>query len=64
MITIMYDNTSRTLTIGDRQGEYTGMLANRVFNVVIVDKNNPKPFNPDAKGIEVSYSGKKEVVKL
>ncbi len=60
MIPIMYDDASRTLVIGDRQGEYPGMLKNRVFNVVFVDKNSPKPFSPDAKGVEVLYDGKKK----
>lgn len=64
MISLMYDEASRTLIIGDRQGEYPGMLKSRVFNVVVVDKNNPKAFDANAKGMEVKYSGKKEVVRL
>ena len=64
MIPLMYDEASRTLVIDDRQGEYPGMLKERVFNAVLVDKNNPKPFDMDAKGIEIAYNGKKEVVKL
>ncbi|MDL2305109.1 DUF5110 domain-containing protein [Bacteroides sp. OttesenSCG-928-D19] len=64
MIPLTYNEASRTLTIGNRQGEYPGMLKNRVFNVVFVDKNNPKPFDMNAKGKEVAYNGKEEVVKL
>lgn len=64
MIPLTYDEASRTLVIGDRQGEYPGMLKSRVFNVVVVDKNNPKAFDANAKGVEVKYAGKKEVVRL
>ena len=64
MIPLKYDEASRTLVIGDRQGEYPGMLKNRVFNVIVVDKNNPKPFDVNAKGVEIMYSGKKEEVKF
>lgn len=63
-IPLTYDEASRTLVIGDRQGEYPGMLESRTFNVVYVDKDTPKSFDLNAKGIEVTYNGKKEVVKL
>jgi len=64
MIPLTYDEASRTLVIADRQGEYPGMLQNRKFNIVMVDQNNPKPFDMNAKGMEVTYDGKKQVVKL
>lgn len=64
MIPLNYDESSRTLVIGDRQGEYLGMLKERIFNVIFVDKNNPKPFDMNLKGIEVTYNGKNEVVKF
>ncbi|WP_291527990.1 TIM-barrel domain-containing protein [Bacteroides sp. UBA939] len=60
MIPIIYDDASHTLVIGDRQGEYSGMLKNRAFNVVFVDKKNPKPFNANTKGVEILYDGKKK----
>ncbi|NDV60463.1 TIM-barrel domain-containing protein [Bacteroides sp. 519] len=57
-IPLTYNEASHTLVIGDRQGEYPGMLKDRVFNVIFVDKNNPKPFDVNAKGIEIKYNGK------
>lgn len=63
-ISMSYNEASHTLVIDDRQGEYPGMLANRTFNVVFVDKDHPQPFDPNAKGIEVAYSGKKQTVKF
>jgi alpha-D-xyloside xylohydrolase len=35
-IPIAWDETSKTLTIGQRQGSFPGMLANRTFHVVFV----------------------------
>lgn len=64
MIPLTYNEASRTLIIENRQGEYPGMLKDRVFNVVFVDKNNPKPFDMNAKGIEVAYSGKEVEIKM
>ncbi|MDL2291786.1 DUF5110 domain-containing protein, partial [Bacteroides sp. OttesenSCG-928-F21] len=64
LIPFTYDEASRTLVIGDRQGEYPGMLQSRRFNIVTVDKNNPKPFDLSTKGIEVAYDGKKQIIKL
>ena len=63
-IPMTYDEASRTLTIEERKGEYPGMLKSRTFNIVVVDKNNPKPFDLNVKGIEVSYNGEKQDVKL
>lgn len=63
-IPFAYDESSRTLEIGDRHGEYPGMLHSRSFNVVVVDAAHPKPFDTQAKGIRVDYNGKKQIVKL
>ena len=63
-IPITYNETSRTLSIGERKGEYPGMLKNRTFNIVVTDKNEPKPFDLNIKGFEVSYNGEKQDIKL
>lgn len=63
-IPFTYDEAASTLEIGDRRGEYPGMLHSRSFNVVVVDATHPKPFDPQAKGIRVDYDGSKQVVKL
>ena len=63
-IRITYNDASQTLTMEDRKGEYSGMLKNRTFNIVFVDKNNPRPFDLNTKGIGISYNGTKQVVKL
>ena len=59
-----YDDASQTLKIGNRSGSFDGMLQERSFNVVFVDKNNPQPVNPDAKGINVTYTGTEQQIPL
>jgi alpha-D-xyloside xylohydrolase len=57
-ISFNWNDAARTLTIGDRQGTFPGMLTARTFNVVLVDKNKPVGFSftptPDQT---VSYQG-------
>jgi alpha-D-xyloside xylohydrolase len=49
-----WDNKTRTLTIGQRQGQYQGMLTNRQFAVVL----------PDGTQKTVDYDGREVSVKL
>ena len=63
-IQLCYDDTHKTLTIGDRQGSFPGMLQKRTFTVVFCGKQSPKGYDPEANGIVVKYNGKKKVVKL
>ena len=39
MIGFTYDDTSKTLHVAARQGEFPGMLEERVFNVIPVSEN-------------------------
>ena len=61
-IPIHWDEASRTLTLGSRNGSFPGMIGERSFTVVVVDKANPKPYDPDADGRTVGYNG--EMVSL
>ncbi|MDR0939528.1 MAG: DUF5110 domain-containing protein [Mediterranea sp.] len=63
-IPITYNEDARTLTIGARQGDFPGMLAERTFTIVTVGKEKPQGFVPQAKGIEVKYTGKEVTVKI
>ena len=63
-IDFRYDDASQTLEIGDRQGSFDGMLQVRTFQIVRVDKNRPQGVNPDAKGIEVRYTGQAQKIAL
>ncbi|MFI1772381.1 TIM-barrel domain-containing protein [Thalassobellus citreus] len=59
-----YSEADKTLTIGERQGQFKGMLSNRKFIVVAVNKDNPEAFEYDATGITIKYNGTKQTVKL
>lgn len=64
MIPIEYDDETHTLTIGERQGSFPGMLEERTFTVIPVNKDKPQAFNVNAKGIEVKYTGTAQTIKL
>lgn len=63
-IEFTYDEASKSLAIGDRKGSFNGMLNERAFNVVFVDKQNPRPFDLATQGTVVKYTGIKQIVKL
>ena len=63
-IPLTYDQANKTLTIGQRQGSYPGMIENRTFNVIYVDAANPQGYNPDAVGQQVAYNGQAVTVQL
>ena len=64
-IDITYDDASRTVTFGKRNGQFNGMLKNRQFNVVLISKDNPKPLNLDnPEGKMVQYEGKAVSIQL
>ena len=58
-----YTEASKSLTIGDRQGNFDGMLKSRVFNVVVVTKTQPQAFDlENTKPVAtINYTGKKVV---
>jgi alpha-D-xyloside xylohydrolase len=64
-ITFYWNNAKKELTINDRKGSFSGMLAERKFNIVKVSKNKGTGMETVEKFDNVvSYTGKKLVVKL
>ena len=63
-IPFAWDDAKRELTIGDRQGEYDGMLKDRKFRVCLMNEKNAGVENVAKPDAEVKYSGKKVTVKL
>ena len=58
-IDIRYDHASRTVTLGRRQGSFSGMLRQRRFCIVYVGTDCPRPLDLDRpQGVEVEYTGK------
>ena len=64
MIPMSYDDASRTLRIGAREGSFPGMLAERTFIVVGVDPKHPVASGTDAAGKEVRYTGEEVIIEL
>ncbi len=64
-IPLRYDEAAKTLTIGARQGTFTGMVAQRTFRVVWVRKDRPTAWAPDAAAAQsVIYAGNALTVKM
>ena len=57
-IEFTYDDITRTLTIGERKGEFPGMLKERIFNVVPVWKKGR------SRSVEVKYDGQQVRINL
>jgi alpha-D-xyloside xylohydrolase len=64
-IPIHWDDSKNLLTIGDRKGEFPGMLQKRTFRVVVVRENHGTGIGPsDEPDKIVQYSGQRIEVKL
>ena len=58
-IPINWDDQSRTLVIGKRDGSFKGMLQKRTFNVVLITRDKPAGFlSVPAAEHSVQYNGK------
>jgi alpha-D-xyloside xylohydrolase len=58
-----WDDAKHTLAIGDRKGEFPGMLQTRTFQIVFVDKNQGMGVAVNGKPDKVvQYSGKRILV--
>jgi len=57
-IKFSFENNTGNLKIGERQGEYDGMLRSRTFNIVWITKDKPLTFDPEAHPhTSVNYTG-------
>jgi alpha-D-xyloside xylohydrolase len=64
-IDFTYNDAEKTLTIGNRKGEFTGMDKERNFNVVFVGKSSPAGIDDKVTASKkVVYDGGGQVVKL
>ena len=62
MIPFTYDDKAGTLIIGDREGEFPGMLKERTFNVIRVSADKAQPSGLATRGVVVKYDGKAQTV--
>jgi alpha-D-xyloside xylohydrolase len=64
-IDIRYDDATRTVTIGARKGQFSGMLKTRRFNIVLITPDAPQNLNlENPSGQLVEYKGKEVTVEL
>ncbi|RYG52943.1 MAG: DUF5110 domain-containing protein [Chitinophagaceae bacterium] len=63
-ISFIYNDAARTLTIGERQGSFKGMLSKRTIHVQLVSKEDPKAMDFRLTGKKINYTGKTLSVKL
>jgi alpha-D-xyloside xylohydrolase len=64
-ITFTWNNSKKMLTINDRKGTFPGMIEERKFHIIYVSKNKGLGMDVAEKyDKEVTYTGKKVVVKL
>ena len=62
-IPLHWDEAKQALTIGDRKGQFPGMLKNRTFRVVFVGENHGAGISPEERPDKtVEYAGKQTVV--
>jgi alpha-D-xyloside xylohydrolase len=60
---LQWDDATQTLTIGDRQGKFPGMLETRTFRVVFAGENHGAGIGQTAQPDKVvSYDGKQVTV--
>ena len=57
-IPFTYNDKTKTITIGQRKGSFNGMLQERTFRVILVNKNHPQVMDPDLPaGKTIQYTG-------
>lgn len=65
VIPVSYNESTRELTLGARQGEFPGMVAQRMFHIVRIDKDKARGFDtnpqPDAT---LTYHGEAQTIHL
>jgi alpha-D-xyloside xylohydrolase len=62
-IRFSFNNSTGELTIGERKGEFDGMLKSRTFRIVWISKDKPVAFNPEIRPhSSVDYDGKEAII--
>ncbi|MEP6674426.1 MAG: glycoside hydrolase family 31 protein [Ferruginibacter sp.] len=63
-ISFQWNDKTKTLTIGDRNGSFPGMLENRKFNLIMMKADLGAADKNYNNGKKIAYSGKKMFIKL
>ena len=62
-IAMSWTEAEKDFTIGDRNGDFPGMVKDRIFRVVWVDSKSGKGLEPAKKSQNIHYSGKEIKIK-
>ncbi len=63
IIPFTWNEAEKSLTIGERKGDFEGMLKDRTFRIVWVSSKNGTGVEPAKQAVEIAYSGKEVKVK-
>jgi alpha-D-xyloside xylohydrolase len=63
-IALNWNDAEKTLTIGNRQGDFPGMLKDRTFRIVWVNSKNGTGIEPAKEAQIINYSGKEIKIKI
>lgn len=63
-IPVAYNDASKTLTIGRRTGQFSGMMQQRTFKVVLVSPSRPVGYGQETAARTILYKGKKITTTL
>jgi len=63
-IELNWDDASKTLTIGNREGSFNGMLNSRTFNIIVVSDQNGGASAAVKFTKTIKYNGKAKSIKL
>lgn len=64
IIPVKYNESAKTITIGDRKGTFNGMLPKRTFRINIIRPGEARPLDFDKGDKEIMYEGKKLTIKF
>jgi alpha-D-xyloside xylohydrolase len=64
VIPFTYNNEDKTLTIGERKGEFPGMVRERNIHIILVTKENPIGLDDKSSGETIVYNGKSQTLVL
>jgi len=64
-IKFSYSEKDNQLTVAKREGEFPGMVKNRIFRIIKISPNNPIALlDSSKKAIQIKYIGEKAIVDL
>jgi alpha-D-xyloside xylohydrolase len=64
IIPFSWNEHKQTISIGERVGDFSGKIIERVFNVIVVRDSEGTGISGGTKKLEVHYSGKKKEIRI